>query len=79
MCVSIVRKLDALLLTFIHRLSEHQPLWLYAVPLIHFLYEDSKPFKPVNKKEPHNVSNTNWWGAEKFEVAKNQLKSLRDL
>ncbi|XP_068759451.1 E3 ubiquitin-protein ligase rnf213-alpha-like isoform X4 [Montipora capricornis] len=46
--------------------------WLWAVPLLHFLRGDSRPFE-----EPEMDGNSDapaWWGAEKLKVSKEKLK-----
>lgn len=42
------------------------PEWLLAVPLLHFLREDSKPFEePDVGGSPGDQA---WWGAEKLSI-----------
>lgn len=47
--------------------SASHPEWLLAIPLLHFLREDSKPFKEPELGEwPQNEA---WWGAENLDIA----------
>jgi len=42
------------------------PEWLLAVPLLHFLRGDSKPFEePKLEGSPERLA---WWGAEKLKI-----------
>ena len=44
--------------------------WLLAVPLLHFLRGDSKPFKePDMGGQPNNPA---WWGAENLSLGKSE-------
>jgi len=42
------------------------PEWLLAIPLLHFLRGDSKPFEePKFGGSPESLA---WWGAQKLEI-----------
>ncbi|XP_046861759.1 uncharacterized protein LOC124455046 isoform X2 [Xenia sp. Carnegie-2017] len=41
-------------------------LWLNALPLLHFLREDCKPFKVVDSSKALDSSNWKWWGMNGF-------------
>ncbi len=46
------------------------PEWLLAVPLLHFLRGDSKPFEePDIGGSPQNLA---WWGAQKLSISEFQ-------
>ena len=45
-----------------------------ALPLLHFLRQESKPFQDVVCKGPVDVGNWKWWGLDEFnhrEIRKN--------
>lgn len=38
--------------------------WLPALPLLHFLRRESKPFEDLVCGNPVDVTNLNWWGLD---------------
>ena len=40
--------------------------WMLALPLLHFLRRESKPFEDVMSEKSVDVSNWRWWGLEEF-------------
>ena len=54
---------------FYENQSSKKPLfvnWLFAMPLLHFLRQESKPFEDVICEKPVHVENWRWWGLGKF-------------
>lgn len=40
--------------------------WLSALPVLHYLRRESKPFEDVICDKPINVSDWKWWGLDKL-------------
>ena len=40
--------------------------WLSALPVLHFLRQESNPFEDVICDKPVDVTNLKWWGLEKL-------------
>ena len=40
--------------------------WLPALPLLHFLRRESKPFEDVICESPIDITNWKWWGLGEF-------------
>lgn len=38
--------------------------WLHALPVLHFLRHDSKPFEDMICDKPVNATNWKWWGLD---------------
>lgn len=60
------RAIESLCNQLMKRAWTSNPEWLFAVPLLHFLRGDSKPFEePDIRGSPQDLV---WWGAEKLEI-----------
>ena len=54
-------------MSFCRSVSNSEPvvgLWLFAVPLLHFLNGDCEPYRSVTAKETHNDISGRWWGIQ---------------
>jgi hypothetical protein len=40
--------------------------WLSALPLLHFLRQDSEPFGPVDCENTIDVTKLKWWGLQEL-------------
>ncbi|KAK3098782.1 hypothetical protein FSP39_023081 [Pinctada imbricata] len=50
------------------------PIWLYSIPLFHFLMDVSKPFQTVSDYDKHDARKSTWWGNVEIKVELDFLK-----
>ena len=54
-----------------------EPLWLFAVPLYHFLSNTVKPFTRPLEHSSASHQNTQWWGIAKFDKLVDEFKRMQ--
>ncbi|XP_053385748.1 E3 ubiquitin-protein ligase RNF213-like [Mercenaria mercenaria] len=70
-------------------IQEKNPVWLYLVPIIHYLEGTCKPHDEMSMNFNHNATKPTWWGLSealeqivklfKGQVGRNWTMSLRDV
>jgi len=68
-CVFVCRKVAAAIHYVMHAVVSSayvEPLWLFAVPLYHFLSNTVKPFTRSSEHSSASHQNNEWWGIANF-------------
>ena len=52
---------------------DNDPSWLYCIPLLHFLWGESKPFQQPTPSGDHR--NDKWWGIQRLEAKVETFKN----
>ena len=71
---------NKIILQFYKQQSERKSLvvnFIPALPVLHFLQGESKPFKDLACEKTVNVGNLKWWGLDEFRLSEIR-KNIKD-